>query len=345
VGSVVRDAPAGCDPYDLQVSASEPEQERELVARARRVRELLRAVGGRGRGKADHPVPVDPRTTPGLPDELPTGVPAKAWSKAEVSRLGSLLASYQERLFANAQVGAGRRRVLLVLQAVDCGGKDGTVRSVAGAMDPLGLHIKAFGPPTEVERAHHFLWRVQQAMPPAGYVGVFNRSHYEDVLVARVRSLVAPEVWQRRYAEINNFEAAEAADGVTLIKVMLHISYEEQRERLLARLENPTKRWKFNPSDLDDRAHWHEYQQAYADVLAKCGPAHAPWYVVPADRKWYRNWAVANLLLAHLDEIGLTFPSVDLDTEALTARLTDTSESGPPSGIRQTRHEHKVNRE
>jgi PPK2 family polyphosphate:nucleotide phosphotransferase len=246
--------------------------------------------------KSTGPVPVDARSTPGLPADVPGGAPAKEWSKAEVARLGVLLAGHQERLFATAAAGAG---------------------------------IRAFGAPSALERAHHFLWRISRAMPPAGYFGVFNRSHYEDVLVARVRSLVPRTVWQRRYDEINAFERAEAADGTTLIKVMLHISYEEQRERLLARLDDPTKRWKFDPVDLEDRGQWHEYQAAYADVLKRCSAPNAPWYVVPADRKWYRNWAVANILLAHLHEMRLTYPEVDLDADSLKARLAGGSGLAP----------------
>jgi PPK2 family polyphosphate:nucleotide phosphotransferase len=238
----------------------------------------------------------------------------------QVERLGELLGSRQERMYARARAGADRRRLLLVLQGLDCSGKDGTVRSVVGAMNPLGMHLRAFGPPSDVERQHHFLWRIGAAMPPTGYVGVFNRSHYEDVLVVRVRGLAPEPVWRARYEEINAFEQALVADGLVLVKVMLHISPEEQRQRLLARLDDPTKRWKFNPADLEDRERWDDYQQAYGDVLDRCAAA-APWHVVPADRKWYRNWAVANLLLAHLDELGLEYPAVQLPVAELAARL------------------------
>lgn len=262
---------------------------------------------------------VDPRGTPGLP-KLDKAVDPKAWSRAQVERLGTLLGGLQERLFARAKAGVDRRRLLLVLQATDCAGKDGTVRSVVGAMNPLGMQIRAFGPPNDVERQHHFLWRVAAALPPAGYVGVFNRSHYEDVLVPRVRRLVPKDVWRRRYEEINAFEQAQVADGLILVKVMLHISFREQADRLRARLDDPTKRWKFSAADLDDRDRWAEYQRAYGDMVARCSAA-APWYVVPADRKWYRNWAVANLLLAHLDEARLSYPEVDLDLDELRARL------------------------
>ncbi len=215
-----------------------PDDERELISRAGRVRRLLRAGSAELRG-------LDPRATPGLPKNRPPDIDAKTWSRSEVGRLGQLLGARQERLFARAKAGVDRRRLLLVLQAVDCGGKDGTVRSVVGSMDPLGMHLKAFAPPTAEERAHHFLWRISKALPPAGYIGVFNRSHYEDVLAVRVKGLAPKSVWRRRYDEINSFEEALVKDGLTIVKVVLHISYEEQAERLLARLEDPTKRWKF----------------------------------------------------------------------------------------------------
>ena len=302
-----------------------PDGERELIARAGRVRRLLLAGSSELNG-------LDPRATPGLPRNRPKDIDAKTWSRSEVGRLGQLLGARQERMFARAKAGVDRRRLLLVLQAVDCGGKDGTVRSVVGSMDPLGMHLKAFGPPTAEERAHHFLWRINNALPPAGYIGVFNRSHYEDVLAVRVKDLAPKSVWRRRYGEINSFEDALVNDGITIVKVMLHISYEEQAERLLARLDDPSKRWKFSPADLDDRDHWAEYQQAYGDVLDKCSAA-APWYVVPADRKWYRNWAVANLLLAHLDDMRPTYPEVDLAVDELRARLAGnqvrTDHAGP----------------
>ena len=295
---------------------ADPPELRQLLQQARRVRRLLRVKPG-----SVDLAGTDPRSTPGLPRTRPADADPKSWSRAEVARMGTGLAAYQERLFAAAAVGADRRRVLLLLQAMDCGGKDGTVKSVVGTMNPLGVHIKAFGPPTPEELAQHFLWRIDRALPAAGYVGVFNRSHYEDVLVVRVHSLVPRGIWKARYDQINRFEQDLAADGLTMIKVMLHISYAEQRERLLARLDDPTKRWKFNPGDLDDRARWDAYQAAYADALNRCNTKAAPWYVVPADRKWYRNWAVANLLLAHFAEMNLTYPDVALDIPALREQL------------------------
>jgi PPK2 family polyphosphate:nucleotide phosphotransferase len=267
---------------------------------------------------------VDPRATPGLPPPKRLkrlhGDP-KAWSVEAVGEIGRALGVEQEKLFAGAVAAGDRRRVLLVLQAMDCGGKDGTVRAVAGTMNPQGVSIVAFGPPTAIERRHDFLWRIERALPGPGMIGVFNRSHYEDVLVARVRSLVPGEVWRTRYNRINEFEGRLAANGVTMIKIMLHISPEEQRERLLARLDDPMKWWKFNPGDIDERAYWDQYQQAYADALTRCSTAAAPWYVVPADRKWYRNWAVATLLRETLEDLDLTYPSVDFDVAEQRRRL------------------------
>jgi PPK2 family polyphosphate:nucleotide phosphotransferase len=300
------------------------------VALAHRLRRLLRV------GPAAFDLgAIDPRGTPGLPDgvggsDRPKDFDAKAWSRAEVQRLGAELAGHQERLFAAAtaggavsagSAGGSRRRLLLVLQAMDGGGKDGTIKSVVRALNPMGVRVTAFGPPTPRELAQHFLWRINRQLPGAGQVGVFNRSHYEDVLAVRVRSLVPERVWRTRYDQINRFERDLVADGLTIIKVMLHISADEQRERMLARLEDPTKRWKFNPGDLDDRARWDDYQAAYADALRRCSSDEAPWYVVPADRKWYRNWAVANLLLAHFDDLGLAYPEIDLDVARLRAVL------------------------
>ena len=305
--------------------AAVPDEGR-LGAEAGRVRDLLTV----GPGPVDLSA-IDPRGKPGLPSRKPDPDP-KTWSRAAVAQLGTPLAGNQERLYASARAGGDHRRVLLVLQALDCGGKDGTIKSVVGAMNPLGLRIKAFGPPTDEERAHHFLWRIRNALPEPGYVGVFNRSHYEDVLAARVRRLVPPRTWRARYDEINQFEAELAADGLTIIKVMLHISYEEQRQRLLARLEDPTKRWKFNPSDLNDRALWPDFQAAYEDALTRCNVDAARWHVVPADRKWYRNWAVANLLLAALHDMNLTYPDVDLGVAELRKRLESDTMAGPAAG-------------
>jgi PPK2 family polyphosphate:nucleotide phosphotransferase len=283
----------------------------DLVARARKVRRALRAAPDGFDLSA-----IDPGATPGLPREGD-----KLWSRDQMTVLGDTLAEQQERLYAAAQAGTDRRRVLLVLQAMDCGGKDGTVRRVAGTMNPQGLSIVGFGPPTEEERQHDFLWRIRRALPEPGHIGVFNRSHYEDVLIVRVHNLVPRRSWQARYAKINKFEAELAADGLVILKVMLHISAEEQRQRLMARLDDPTKYWKYNPADIDERAKWDDYRAAYQDALSRCSTETAPWYVVPADRKWYRDWAVATLLHETLADMGLGYPPPDFDPETEKARF------------------------
>jgi PPK2 family polyphosphate:nucleotide phosphotransferase len=269
---------------------------------------------------------IDPRETPGLPDSKPVRTDPKAWARAELPSIGAELARQQEMLYAMAKKAppdspAAGRRVLLVLQAMDCGGKDGTVKAVAGVLNPLGLSIHAFGPPSKEELEHDFLWRIRRALPPRGYIGIFNRSHYEDVLIVRVHSLVPRRIWRARYAQINRFERELVDEGHRLLKVMLHISPEEQRQRLLDRLNDPTKVWKYNPADVDERALWDDYQAAYSDALVRCGTERAPWYVVPADRKWYRNWAVAHLLLETLQELGLAYPKPDFDVEFERGRL------------------------
>ena len=246
---------------------------------------------------------IDTRATP--------GVKSRKKAEAALAADSAELASLQERLSAE-----DTRAVVLLLQGMDTCGKDGTVKHVVGQVNPAGLRITSFKQPTPAELKHHFLWRIRRALPDRGYLGIFNRSHYEDVLIVRVHGL-AP--WEGRYAEINRFEAKA---GVTWIKCMLHISRDEQRERLLARLADPTKRWKFNVGDLAERDRWDDYAAAYQDALARCNADAAPWYVVPADRKWYRNWAVQQLLLETLRELDPQYPArEDLDVPALEARL------------------------
>ena len=253
------------------------------------------------------------RATPGFAGD-------KAAANAELPELGTRLADLQERLYANGRSG-DPRRLLLVLQGMDTSGKGGTVRHVVGSGDPTGLSITSFKAPTPEERSHDFLWRIRRALPEAGYVGVFDRSHYEDVLVVRVKSLVERRVWARRYASINRFEEGLVESGCTVIKVMLHISPEEQQERLLARLEDPTKYWKYKPGDVDERELWPAYQEAYEAALEQCSTDAVPWYVVPADRKWYRNWAISHLLLEHLEAMDLQWPDADFDVDAEKARV------------------------
>ena len=229
---------------------------------------------------------------------------------------GASLAAAQEALFAERT-----RRVLVVLQGMDTSGKGGVIDHVIGLVSPQGVHIRSFKKPTEAELRHHFLWRVRAALPGPGMIGIFDRSHYEDVLVARVHALAAPEVLEKRYADIARFEAGLVEQGCTLVKCFLHISYDEQRERLLARLADPAKHWKFNEGDLAERARWADYQEAYRIALERCSTDAAPWYAVPADRKWYRNWAVGRLLEETFAELDPQYPRPDLDVKRLTKAL------------------------
>ncbi|KOU23647.1 phosphate:nucleotide phosphotransferase [Streptomyces sp. WM6372] len=276
------------------------------------MRPLLRAPAGERLDLGT----FDPAATPG-------GPAGKAAGLAATAALAEPLASLQERLFAASTAG-GRRRVLLVLQGMDTSGKGGTVKHVIGLFNPSGCRIRSFKAPTREEQEHPFLWRIRKALPVPGEIGIFDRSHYEDVLIARVRELVSRSHMNRRYAQINRFEQSLADDGVTLVKVFLHISYEEQRERLLERLDNPDKHWKFSPVDIDERGLWPEYQHAYELALQRCSIDAAPWYVVPADRKWYRNWAISTLLLEHLEELDPRYPAAGFDVEESRARLLRT---------------------
>jgi PPK2 family polyphosphate:nucleotide phosphotransferase len=235
------------------------------------------------------------------------GVKGKKRAARDVRKLAPKLADLQERLYADGKSG-GTRRVVVVLQGMDTSGKDGAVKHVVGLVNPAGVKITSFGKPTKEELRHDFLWRVTRALPLPGYVGVFNRSHYEDVLIVRVHDLVPKEQWEARYDLINAWEAEQVAKGVTFVKVFLHISYDEQRRRLLARLSDVRKHWKINPGDIDERKLWESYREAYAALLQRCSTEVAPWYVVPADRKWYRNWALSHLLLETLEEIDPQWP-------------------------------------
>jgi PPK2 family polyphosphate:nucleotide phosphotransferase len=254
------------------------------------------------------------------PRGRPVGPKSRDAAAEDMTALGERLDRLQEALFAEA-AGGGNRAVLLVLQGMDTSGKGGVIRHVGGLVNPQGLQISSFKRPTAEELRHDFLWRIRKQVPVAGRIGIFDRSHYEDVLVVRVDELVPDDVWRGRYEAITAFEAEIAAQGVTVIKCMLHISPEEQAERLLARLDDPGKRWKYNPGDLDARAEWPAYQEAYTDALRRCDSDVAPWYVIPSDRKWYRNWAIAALLAETLTELDPQFPTATVDVEAERARI------------------------
>jgi PPK2 family polyphosphate:nucleotide phosphotransferase len=256
---------------------------------------------------------VDPRDTPVFDGKKAEGKEALAAADAELDVL-------QEKLFAHGRTG-GAERVLLVIQGLDTAGKGGIMRHVIGSVDPQGVELTAFKKPTQEELDHPFLWRIRQALPGPGMIGVFDRSHYEDVLIVRVHDLVPPAQWKRRYRTINDFEQSLVADGTTVVKVMMHISKKEQGERLQERLDRPDKHWKYNPGDVTERGHWDDYMEAYQAALEKCSTEAAPWFVVPADRKWYARLAVQQLLLEHMRALDLAWPSADFDVETEKARL------------------------
>jgi PPK2 family polyphosphate:nucleotide phosphotransferase len=260
-----------------------------------------------------------------LADVDPDGKPGFSGGKAEGARALAAglddLNELQERLFAESRAGVAKDAVLLVLQAMDSAGKGGIVRHVVGGVDPQGVSLTAFKAPTDEERAHDFLWRIEKRLPEPGFIGVFDRSHYEDVLIGRVRGLATPEEVERRYEAINRFEADATASGIRIVKVMLHISRDEQKERLMERLERPDKHWKYNPGDVDERLLWDEYMAAYQTVFERTSTEAAPWHVVPANAKWYARLAVQELLLAALEDIDPQWPKADFDVAAEKKRL------------------------
>jgi PPK2 family polyphosphate:nucleotide phosphotransferase len=259
----------------------------------------------------------DPRAHPGFDGD-------KAAGKSALADLGQTVSDLQERLYAEAHTG-GKRRVLLVLQGMDTSGKGGVIRHCVGLLDPQGVHLASFKAPTPAERKHDFLWRVNRRLPAAGMVGIFDRSHYEDVLIARVHELVPKQEIKRRYSAINAFERKLVRADTMIIKCFLHISKAEQGERLLARLEDPTKRWKFNPHDTNERHSWDEYQRAYEVALTNCNTEASPFFVIPSDRKWYRDWAITTLLIEHLSALDPRWPRGDFDVDEEKARLAETN--------------------
>jgi len=255
----------------------------------------------------------DTSATPGFTGDKAAGQKALAAGAEE-------LATLQEQLFAASRFG-DTRSVLLVLQAMDTAGKGGIIRHVVGEVDPQGVHIHAFKAPTDEEKSHDFLWRVRKQLPGPGIIGVFDRSHYEDVLIHRVRGFSTPEAIEERYGIITDFESELASSGTTVIKVMLHISADEQKARLQERLDRPEKNWKFNPGDIDERQHWAAYQEAYQVAIERTSTPDAPWYVIPADHKWYARWAVQHLLLEALTTLDPQWPKADYDVEEQKKRL------------------------
>ncbi|HVQ23126.1 MAG TPA: polyphosphate kinase 2 family protein [Candidatus Saccharimonadia bacterium] len=236
----------------------------------------------------------------------------KAGALEELTRGVDRLTDLQERLWAN-----GGRAVLIVLQGIDTAGKDGTIRHVMGAFNPQGCDVVGFKVPTPEELAHDFLWRAHKAVPPKGSVAIFNRSHYEDVLVVRVHELVPESVWRQRYGQINEFEQLLSETGTTILKFFLLIDQDEQKARLQARLDDPTKRWKFSSADFEERKRWDAYTAAYEEMLERCSLKNAPWYVIPSNRKWFRNLAVADILADTLDDLHLPYPEAEEGLDAV----------------------------
>ncbi len=234
------------------------------------------------------------------------------------------LAGLQEKLFANSKASTGTDySVLLVLQGMDTAGKGGIVKHVVGSVNPMGVRYTSFGPPTEEERAHDYLWRIRKALPPAGHIGVFDRSHYEDVLIVRVHNMVPSNVWGARYDQINAFERELTDGGMKLVKVAMFLSRDVQKKQLLQRLQDPTKYWKYNPADIDERGFWRDYQDAYQAVLDRTSTEYAPWYVVPCDKRWYSRLAITELLIEALKSFNLAWPPADFDIELEKKRLAE----------------------
>lgn len=261
---------------------------------------------------SDHPFRVSPGQAVDLADWPTRDEELFSLSK---SRGKDLFKQYRDRI-DNLQTlfyADGGHRLLVIFQAMDTGGKDGAIRNVFEKMDPQGVRVAPFKKPNARELSHDYLWRVHREVPGDGQVVIFNRSHYEDIVAVRVREIFPESIWSKRYEHINAFEKLLADEGTTILKFFLHISKEEQKERLQDRLDEPDKNWKFNPGDLDDRALWPQFQEAYSDVFSRTSTDHAPWFVIPADRKWYRNLVVGDIVIRTLESLGMSYPDIDFD--------------------------------
>lgn len=236
----------------------------------------------------------------------------KSAAEAEFAELTERLVGLQKLLYAE-----GKHALLVVLQAMDAGGKDSTIRSVFGPINPQGCKVVSFKAPNEHELSHDFLWRIHQNVPRCGYIGVFNRSHYEDVLIVRVKGLVPEKRWRQRYAHINAFEEMLHDEGTTVVKFFLHISKDYQKKRFEKRLADPAKHWKFNPADLAERERWDDYMAAYAEAISRCSTKHAPWHIIPAEHRWYRDLLIARVLVHTLEELDMHYPKVDFDPQSI----------------------------
>ncbi|MBA3340755.1 MAG: polyphosphate kinase 2 family protein [Gemmatimonadaceae bacterium] len=255
--------------------------------------------------------PVPPNSSPDLDDgeaRPPKGLPKGDDLDKKLANVLERLGELQQVFYAD-----GRHALLIVLQGRDASGKDGVLRTVIGACNPAGVRIVGFKAPSPIELAHDYLWRIHQVVPERGIMGIFNRSHYEDVLPVRVHNLVPEDVWSKRYDQINSFEKMLSENRVVILKFFLHVSRNEQKERLIERVEDPTKNWKFNAGDLDERKLWDEYTAAYRDAIGKCSTEWAPWYVVPADKNKARNYLIARRIVETLDGLNLEFPRPKAD--------------------------------
>ncbi len=266
---------------------------------------------------SDHPLRIKPGQKVDL-SSLPTTDEAlftvtKPKGKDLFKQFNHQIDVLQEQFYAE-----GKHRLLVVFQAMDTGGKDGTIRSVFEKMDPQGVRVASFKRPSKLELSHDYLWRIHRQVPQDGETVIFNRSHYEDIVAVRVRDIFPEERWSKRYDHIRNFEQMLTDEGTTIIKFFLHISKDEQKARLQARLDEPEKNWKFNPGDLDDRALWPKFMEAYGDVFSETSTDNAPWYVIPADRKWYRNLLVADILVKTLQGLNMSYPPIDFDPKSIT---------------------------
>jgi PPK2 family polyphosphate:nucleotide phosphotransferase len=265
-------------------------------------------------------MPATHRLVPGKKVDL-AKIPTRAASfydggkdtaQAEFRALRDRFVDLQRMLYAE-----GKQKLLIVLQAMDAGGKDGTIRNILDGVNPQGVRVASFKVPSHIELAHDFLWRVHAVVPSAGYIGVFNRSHYEDVLVVRVENIVPESVWRPRYDHINDFERMLYDSGTQILKFYLHISPEEQLDRLRSRVHEPKKQWKFHPADLEKRKDWHDYMVAYEEMLERCTTDHAPWHVIPSDQKWYRNLTIMQTIVDRLEKMDPKFPGLEYDPETI----------------------------
>lgn len=261
---------------------------------------------------AQQPLHPKPGSTVKLANYDPafTGEYDKGSARAEEKKLEEKLAVLQERLYAE-----GKQSLLIVLQAMDAGGKDSAIKKVFDSVNPQGVRVTSFKVPTAPELARDFLWRIHREVPPKGYIGIFNRSHYEDVLVVRVNRLVSRDVWRKRYDHINQFERLLADSGTRIIKFYLHISKDEQKRRFQERLDNPEKHWKFSMGDLPVREQWDEYMRAYQDALTHCNTDYAPWYIVPSNKKWYRDLVITRTIVETLEAMNPQYPPAEPDLD------------------------------